>query len=553
MSSSNRRPFLRLAGMIKTHKGLLAASVFFGLTGNLSSIGLLVFSAAAAAEIVAGNSCSFPVLPVAAAVICGLARGVLRYGEHYFGHDIAFRLLFDIRKQIFAVLNTLAPAKLLDRSTGDISTAVMSDVEYIETFFAHTLAPIIIGTVVPLIVLLVLSAISPWFALLMLPFYLLMGLLVPILSFKSAAADGREYREKLSGMNSRLTENLQGLRELMLFNRDGERLDELLEATEDCSSSYRRIRANEGLLAGLVEVIILAAAASVIALGAVLVSRNLIGIEGLVSAVVISLSSFGPLISLMFLSNSLVNTSAAAERIFELIDEEPAVKNPGDEGGSCISGFRVDVPPAAECVDFTYPGTDKKIFDGLELELDTGMITALKGESGRGKSTILYLMMRFFDPQSGRMSVGGDNLKSFDLDKLRSGISYFTQDTTLFNISVMENIRMARGTAGDDDVYLAAKKAGIHSFISGLPEGYDTPAGERGSRFSSGERQRIGLARIFLQNNNVILLDEPVSNLDSENERLIMENLKNGLQGRSVVLVSHRSSVVQIADQVIEI
>ncbi len=543
--------FLRLTKMVKPHIGLLTSSVLFGVAGNLSSIGLLGFAAAAAAKIIGGGG--LPLGLIVAAAVCGIIRGGLRYGEHYLGHDIAFRLLFDIRKKIFAALNRLAPAKLLDRKTGDICSAVMADVEFIETFFAHTLAPIIIGTIVPLTVMIVLAAISIWFALLILPFYLLMGILVPVISFRSAADYGRIYRGILSGMNSRLMENLQGLRELMLFNRDGEHLDGLLDDTLECGKSYRKIRRNEGQLASLTEIIILSAAASFAALGSVLVSNGVIEIGGFVTAVVLSITSFGPLISLMFLSNNLVNTSAAAEHIFELLDEEPVVINPAETDQDFIQGFKISIPPKAEGVDFSYPGSDKTVLTGLSLDFEKDKITALKAGSGAGKSTILYLMMRFFDPVTGKMIMDGNELPKYDLDGIRSGVSYFTQDTTLFNISIMENIRMANESASDQDVHEAAQKAGIHDFIISLPDGYKTLAGERGSRFSSGERQRIGLARIFLQNNDVIFLDEPVSNLDSENEKLIMGNLKAGLKGKTVVLVSHRPSVVSLADEVVNV
>ena len=432
----------------------------------------------------------------------------------------------------------------------------MSDVEYVETFFAHTLAPVMVGFIVPAVMLAVFAIIKPAFALIMLPYYLLMGLVVPLLSFKSAAAEGNEYRNSLSRLNSMLVENLQGLRELMLFKREGERLQSLLDEAESSYGSYRKIRANEGMLAAAVEVILLSAVITVLGFGGWFVAGGSLELGALVLSAILAMTSFGPLISLMFLSNSLVNTSAAAGRIFSLLDEEPVVSDHAagrDSGESGAKAPAVDNPPEAEDVAFAYPGTEKKILEGLNLSVRPGRVSALKAESGRGKSTILYLMMRFFDPSGGRMVLDGADLRRFNLDGLRECISYFTQETTLFNISVMDNIRLADDSASDEQVYRAAEKAGIHRLISGLPEGYDTLAGEQGSRFSSGERQRIGLARIFLQDNSVILLDEPVSNLDSLNEKLVMENLKNGLDGKSVVLVSHRDSVVAMADEVIEL
>ncbi len=539
--------FFRLAMLVFPFWRLLFQSIFFGISGHLSSIGLIVFSAISAAKLIRGES--FPVVQVAAAVICGLVRGGLRYGEHYFGHDIAFRLLFDIRKKIFHAVNRLAPAKLLDRKSGDICQTVMSDVEFIETFFAHTLAPVVMALIVPLIILSVLGAINVLFPLVLFPFYLLMGLLVPFLSFKSASSAGKVYRSRVSSMNADLLENLQGLKELMLFNKEDERLSLLLKDVEESGESYRKIRNNEGWIAAFVEIIVISATAAIAVTAAYLSGTGLIDVADILIAVVISMVSFGPLISLMFLSNSLINTSAAAERVFTLIDEVPAVENESDP----IFGFKADCAPEAVTIDFAYPGTGKLILKGFDLKVEKDKITVLNGESGRGKSTILYLMMRFFDPQKGKMLLGGSSLQRFGIDRLRSSISYFTQETVLFNISVMENLKLADGSASDEDVFRAAKSAGIHKFIMDLPYGYNTIAGEKGNRFSCGERQRLGLARIFLQDNEVILLDEPVSNLDHENEVLIMKNLRRGLSGRTVVLVSHRKSVVDLADRVVVI
>jgi ATP-binding cassette subfamily C protein len=446
-------------------------------------------------------------------------------------------------------VNRLAPAKLIDRKTGDLCSTVMSDVEYIETFFAHTLAPIIMGVIIPVIILIILGTINIFFPLILLPFYLLMGLLIPLLSFRSAAAVGSEYRDMLSEMNSALIENLQGLRELMLFNKDRRRLSSLLDDTKESGKMYKKLRSNEGWLAALVDITVVSAAAAVITLSAYLVHAGTVGPGPVVLAVVISMTSFGPLISLMFLSNNLVNTSAAAKRIFALVDETPAVEN----NDGCFTDFSVEGAPIARHVDFAYPGSDSTVLKDFNLIVEKGKISVLKGESGKGKSTVLYLMIRFFDPVHGKMILDGTSLQNYALDTLRTKISYFTQETTLFNLTVMENIRIADASASDEDVYQAAIKAGIHDFILSLPEGYNTKAGERGSRFSSGERQRIGLARIFLQNNDVILLDEPVSNLDCENEALIMKNLSAGLTGRTVVLVSHRNSVTELADRIIDL
>ncbi len=547
------RRFFRLGRMIKPHRRLLLGSLACGVTGHLSTIGLLGFAALAAARLWSGGGAGFRESgafgPAAAAGLCALVRGALRYGEHYWGHDIAFRLLFDIRQKIFAALEELAPARILDRRSGDLSSSVMGDVEAVETFFAHTLAPVMIGFLVPLTVLIVLGSVHVLLPLALLPFYLLMGLFIPLKSFSNTLSLGQIYREKLAGMNSSLVENLQGLRELMLLGRDEEYLNRVLDDTLESGKTYKKIRANEGRLAAGVELILLSSAAAVSGTGLLLIHRGVLDLPLFVCALVTAMSSFGPLISLMFLSGNLVNTSAAAERIFALLDEEPAVR---DAEESVSPGTIRRVPEAQE-LDFRYPGAPRPVLENFSLKVDKGGITGLQAESGRGKSTILYMLMRFFDPQKGRVLLENRPLKDYTLNELRSGISYFNQDTFLFNIPVMENIRMARFDASDSEVMEAAEKAGIHTLIESLPEGYATLAGERGSRFSSGEKQRIGLARIFLQNNPVIFLDEPVSNLDYENEQIIMKNVVEELKDRTVVLVSHRKTVMACAERVIDI
>ncbi len=543
--------FFRLGKMIKPHRKLLLGSLSCGVAGHLSSIGLLGFAALAAARLVSTGSFrgSGAAGATVAAAACALVRGALRYGEHYWGHDIAFRLLFDLRQKIFSALENLAPARILDRRSGDLSASVMGDVEAVETFFAHTLAPVMIGFLVPLTVLIVLASIHILLALTLLPFYLLMGLLIPLLSFANTLSLGQVYRKALGEMNSSMVENLQGLRELMLLGRDEEYLNRVLDDTLESGKTYRKIRANEGRLGAAVELILLLSAAAVSGMGVLLIQRGLLDVPLFVCALVVAMSSFGPLISLMFLSGNLVNTSAAAERIFALMDESPAVSDSAES----VSPGTIQEVPEIRNLDFTYPGARQAVLENFSLKVGQGGITGLRAESGRGKSTILYMMMRFFDPQRGGVFLKNRPLPEFTLDKLRSGMTYFNQDTFLFNISVMENIRMARVEASDEEVIEAARQAGIHTLIESLPEGYATLAGERGSRFSSGEKQRIGLARIFLQNNEVILLDEPVSNLDHENEELVMENLVKGLKDRTVVLVSHRNTVMARAERIIDI
>ncbi|MBN2651272.1 MAG: ABC transporter ATP-binding protein [Spirochaetales bacterium] len=546
---SDRSVFLRLFRMVRPFSWLMVLSVLCGAVGHLAAIGLMGFAAAAVVQIVgfAGSGGEFPYLFAGLALCCGLVRGFCRLGEHYFGHDIAFRLLFDIRTKIFKALSRLAPAKLIDKRSGDVCSSAISDVEYVEIFFAHTVAPIIIGFIVSVVCLVVVGGLNLWYAVGLLPFYLIMGVVVPILSYKAAGKAGYEYRENLSAINSNLLETLRGVKDLILLNQAEARFAGLGEETQKNNQLFAKIKQHEGVVAGLSEVIVLLAVLGNVVVSAALYSRGGVGVREIVISAVVVASSFGPLFSLMFLANSLLNTRAAAGRIFELLDEVPVV---GDCAGAVDVGA-VGQTPELCGVDFSYPRSQLQILEKFNFSFTKGVLTAISANSGRGKSTILYLMMRFYDPEAGKVVIDGEDLRTMRLDMLRSNISYFTQETKLFNTTIIENIRIADESASDSEVQAAAKKAGIHDFIMSLPQQYQSRVSELGGNFSSGERQRIGLARIFLQDNEVVLLDEPVSNLDSETEQLVMNNLKEGLAGKSALIVSHRQTVIDMADEVV--
>jgi ATP-binding cassette subfamily C protein len=303
----------------------------------------------------------------------------------------------------------------------------------------------------------------------------------------------------------------------------------------------RKLRRREGLNRALTDAAILLTALASLCAGLALWQKGLMDPGGIVLTLIASLSSFGPAAALGALSGTLVHTFAAAERVFSILDETPAVEEAASGSRALYGEIR------AENLGFAYPGGEE-IIENLSLQIPPDRILGIRGKSGCGKSTFLKLIMRFWDPQRGILSINGRDLRGLDTPSLRKLQGYVTQDTDLFQTSIAENIRIGREDASREEIIAAAARASLHDFVMTLPGGYDTELGELGDTLSSGERQRIGLARAFLHDGDILLLDEPTSNLDSLNEGIILKSVKEQAGQKIIILVSHRLSTLGIAD-----
>jgi ATP-binding cassette subfamily C protein len=526
-------------------------SIFMGVLGNLSAIGMMTGGALLIADLL-GVADGFSSAGLATLVMsCAVLRGVLRYLEQYFGHDVAFRLLALVREQIFAALRRLAPAKLIEKRSGDLVTTVLGDVEYIEVFFAHTIAPVVIGTIVPVLVLLFIGRYWLGFVPILLFFQLGVGLVLPVLAAKLGKTRGREYRDRFAAVNVHLLDSLRGLKELLLFNQGERRLAEIRSKGRDLNQSYSQLKKQEGWVMAVADLLVMAAAVTLLFSGIGRFEAGMIGVGEVLVVTVAASSSFAPLLALSALSNSLMQTFAAAERIFALLDEKASVREKlSGNGGAAVvnSGDLV-----YHNVSFNYPGKDVKILNNLDFGIKRGQHVALIGKSGSGKSTALRLLLRFWDVSAGEIRVDGKDIRDLSLSGLRSGMALMAQDTYLFDETIAANLRIGKPDATDAELEAAARKAAIHDFIMGLPQGYQTRVGELGSGLSGGERQRIGLARAFLKDSPLLLLDEPTSNLDTLNEQIILKAIKNECNEKTVVTVSHRPTAVAAAERILRL
>ena len=500
----------RLLGQVGDLRPLMVLACCFGTLGHLAATFLPVFGVmalcAAAERPVWGLSVGWA---VAFMVVCALIRGAMRYCEQYMNHNLAFRLLALFRGQMFAALRRLAPAKLAGKGKGDLISMVTTDVELLEIFFAHTISPTVIALATTVVYAIALLFLSPWFAVLLVVAHLLIGVAVPAWFARALHGVGARIRKQSASLDDDVLDDMRGLEQIIRFGQGRARL-------------ARIDRQSRALWGQRVE----------------LSARN-------VTAMVLVVSSFGPTLALSALPASLTQTFASARRLFALVDEEPAVEELGMLEPE-YHGMRM------EQVTFAY-GARTPVLRDVTLDVPVSGILGLQGPSGRGKSTLLKLLMRYWDPQQGAVALSGDALPGVDAHTRRRLQTMMSQETYLFDGTIASNLRIANEQASDDELREALRKASILPLIESLPQGMETPVGELGGRLSEGERQRIGLARMFLRHADLYLFDEPTSRLDALNEAYILQSINELVSERdaAVVLVSHRASTMKIADEVL--
>ena len=528
----------RLVGLVKPLAPVMVAAVLLGVTGFLCAIFITVLGAYALLDSI------LPGMPISLGTVClllpvlAIARGVLHYAEQGCNHFIAFKLLALIRDKVFGALRQLAPAKLEGRDRGDLIAVLTADIELLEVFYAHTISPICIAVIVSAIMAVFLAGYHWLLGLYALGAYLVIGLLVPVAAAKSARRSGSARPSRAERF---VLDSLRGVRESLQYGDGPHRLAQINARTDELSSQERRLKLAGGTAQAVTGGIILLLDAGMLALAAGLAQSGTIGFDGCLIAVVALISSFGPVIALANLGTGLQNTFAAGNRVLDVLDEQPTVRE--------VTGGEDIAFTGAACRRVTFGYGSDVILNDVSLEVPQNSVIGITGRSGSGKSTLLKLMMRFWDTDLGKVELSGVNIKKINTASLRSAESFVEQDTVLFHDSIEENLRIANQNATHEQVVGACKKASIHDFIMTLPQGYDTPVGELGSTLSGGERQRLGVARAFLHDAPYILLDEPTSNLDSLNEAVILKSLAEERKDKTVVLVSHRASTMRIADR----
>lgn len=535
----------RLLGQVGGLRPLMVLACCFGTLGHLAATFLPVFGVmalcAAAERPVWGLSVGWA---VAFMVVCALIRGAMRYCEQYMNHNLAFRLLALFRGQMFAALRRLAPAKLTGKGKGDLISMVTTDVELLEIFFAHTISPTVIALATTVVYALALLFLSPWFAVLLVVAHLLIGVAVPAWFARALHGVGARIRKQSASLDDDVLDDMRGLEQIVRFGQGRARLARIDRQSRALWGQRVELSARNGVFGGFDHVIIVLVTVCA-ALLAVFASRGDMAMAARnVTAMVLVVSSFGPTLALSALPASLTQTFASARRLFALVDEKPAVEELGTLEPE-YHGMRM------EQVTFAY-GARTPVLRDVTLDVPVSGILGLQGPSGRGKSTLLKLLMRYWDPQQGVVALSGDVLPGVDVHVRRRLQTMMSQETYLFDGTIASNLRIANEQASDDELREALRKASILPLVESLPQGMETPVGELGGRLSEGERQRIGLARMFLRHADLYLFDEPTSRLDALNEAYILQSINELVSERdaAVVLVSHRASTMKIADEV---
>lgn len=525
---------------------IMAFTITMGTLGFLAAIFIMVLGAMGLVNLLNFDThLSFSGI-LTALIVLAVARGALRYLEQMSGHYIAFKLLALLRDKVFSSLRRLAFVKLQDKQAGQLVSLVTNDIELLEVFYAHTIAPIMIAFFTSAILLLVFAQLSSWFVLVALAAYLTVGVILPIITTKLAREDGRCYRELVGEMNDFFLDSVRGMKEIQLFGYAQQRLAEIQQRSQKIDTAFERIKDQEAKVRVYTEVAVSVFNIIMLFTGLILFSLDKIDFAAFLVGVILLMSSYGPVIALSNLSSNLLQTLASGERVLSLLAEEPELKDV-ESAVDLKEVSHIDV----ENLNFAYG--EEQILSDVSLSVKKGEILGIHGRSGSGKSTLLKLLMRFYDPKSGSIKINGETLPNINTRSLRDNMAYITQQTYIFNETIEENIRLARRDATLEEIMEAAKKASIHDFILSLPQGYQTKMTELGGNLSDGEKQRIGIARAFLHNAPIILLDEPTSNLDSLNEAMILKSLLNVKAEKLIILVSHRQSTMAICDQVIGI
>ncbi|WP_055070241.1 ABC transporter ATP-binding protein [Clostridium massiliamazoniense] len=533
----------RLILELKPLIAIMFITITMGVLGFLAAISIGTFGAVAIGAFIGEITFISVKGAVILMIVSALLRGFLRYGEQLSGHYIAFKILYILRDKIFHKLRKLAPAKLEGQEKGKLISIITSDIELLEVFYAHTIAPIAIAIITNTIISIILYMISPYFGVLSAIFFLIVGLVIPYFSSSLGKDAGMEYRNMFGECNNYVLDSLRGIKEVLQFKNGEERLEEINNKSRKINKSLEKLKEHEGLIRAITDLTIMIAILTFVGVGFYEYSLGNITFTAMILGIVIIASSFGPVVALSNLSNTLLQTFASAERLFNLLDEEPLVLEV--EEGKTIKAHSINYNK----VDFSYPNREEKIFSDATVNIQKGDKIALAGESGIGKSTFVKLLMRFWDVNKGEIKIGKEDIKGIETTSLRNSQVLVSQETYLFNESILDNIKIGNLNATREEVEMAAKKASVDKFIKSLPKGYDTKVGELGSNLSSGERQRIGLARAFLSNGEILILDEPTSNLDTLNEGEILKSIKENCDDKTIVLITHRKSTTTICDK----
>ena len=534
----------RLFQLVRPWRGELALTFLLGLAHHSSIIGLSVISALLVGQVITGGDLT--VLLVLLGVFVPLAA-FFTWAESWVAHDLAYRLLAEMRVDVYNKLDPLTPAYMVRRRSGDLVSIVGGDVELVEFFFAHTITPAFVAILVPAGVLATLAFVAWPIALVLSPFLLAVAI-SPFMAQKRSEGLGDELRSQLGDVHAHMVDSIQGMREISAFGQGSARTAEMVDNSWRFAYFQLRFLKERAFQIGFIEGMTALGGLAVLTMGAWLMTEGEISRPQLILSVILSVAAFAPISDIARTIKQLMETLAAARRLFVVHDEPvPVVDGPG------VQAHENGLSPAIsfDHVGFSYGHGEAQALHGVSFDVEAGQTVALVGRSGAGKTTCANLVMRFWDPGEGHVRLSGHDLRDYELEDLRRQIALVSQDTYLFNASIRDNLRLGKIEASDSEVEAAAQQANAHEFITAFPDGYDTLVGERGMQLSGGQRQRISIARAILKNAPVLILDEATSHLDAVNERQVRQALETLMAGRTTVVIAHRLSTIKDADRIV--
>lgn len=523
---------------------VMILAVINGSIGFLAAMGVTIFGALGIAKALGETIVLSYGWIIGLAVLCGVIRGLLRYLEQYSNHYIAFKLLAVLRDKIFAALRVLCPAKLESKQKGSIIAMITSDIETLEVFYAHTISPICIATLVSTAVLVFVGLIASWYlALVALIGYLLIGIVVPLLSSKKLKESGVRYRSEFADFNAYFLDSIKGIKDIVLNNAEQKREEAVDHRSDLLLKETKKMKQDIAKASAKTELLVTSFVVLALIVGILLVRFEVVSLGWMLVGVVAIFGSFGPVLAVSALPGNLTQTFASGDRILNLLNEQPVVSEV--KNGKEINYETLDVTDLSFAYEKNIP-----VLKEIQMHAQKGEIIGIVGESGCGKSTFLKLLLRFWKKDSGMIAYNGMDVDDITTSNLLDNVTMVSQSTYLFDESIEDNLKVAKPNATQEELEKACKMASVHDFIMTLPDGYQTQVGAMGDRLSAGQKQRIGLARAFLKGSELILLDEPTSNVDSINEGMILKSLAEQKRKKSIILVSHRESTMAIADRI---
>lgn len=541
MKEMNRR-LLAIGRPIRKY---IAISTIASVLGALSHMGLMGFGALWL--LAAAGFCNGTIAYAALTIACAVLIAVCRYLEGLFSHLGAYGILAKMRVHLFDAIDRISPAYMIGRETGDIMNIAVADIETLEYFFAHTIGPMFTVILLPVTTIALAWFVNPLYALVLIPIYVMISVVLPLGALIAGRSIGMRYREQLGDLKSKILESVYSIRDIQIFGAGNRKMNYVMQANSRVNKAALGLTLHRQTIASFPSFFIYLARILILVCAGYLASKRIDNPVGTIAISFAATASLSSSFSLTFVVTSLLEAYGAAERIFKIEDTLPETKEPVHPV-TCGEIQTIEF----KNVSFAYPGTERMILEHFNYVIHKGDQIGIAGESGAGKSTLLRLLLRFYAPSEGQILINGIPLEQISFSELHKRIAFLEQDTYLFDMTIGENIGIAKPGASIEEIKDAAKQAGIAEFIDTLPEGYDTDMGQMSARLSGGERQRIGIARILLRNPDICLMDEPSSALDALHEKELLHTLQTAYAGKTLLLISHRSSTLTGCSRILQ-